>query len=92
MLEGVELIRELMRQARGRVIIMPGGANERTVRRVVAQTGATELHFAAPKLVDSLMLFRNERVFMGGEMRPPEYLRAVTDPERVREMRRLGGH
>ncbi|MCW5879851.1 MAG: copper homeostasis protein CutC [Anaerolineae bacterium] len=91
-LEGAELIRELMRQARERVIIMPGGASERTIRRVVAQTGATELHFAAPKMIDSLMVYRNERVFMGGEMRPPEYLRATTDPERVRTLRQLGGH
>lgn len=91
-LEGAELIRELTRQARDRVIIMAGGASESTIRRVVAHTGVTELHLVAPKSVDSAMRFRNLRVFMGGELRPPEYSRAVTDPERLRHLRSLGGH
>jgi hypothetical protein len=33
------------------------------------------------------MRFRNQRVFMGGELRPPEYSRLTTDPERIRQLR-----
>jgi hypothetical protein len=32
------------------------------------------------------MRFRNDRVFMGGTLRPPEYSRTVTDPEEVRKV------
>lgn len=87
LIEGAELIRVLMDQARDRVIIMPGGATERTIRKVVAQTGARELHLVAPMSLDSEMRFRNPRVFMGGELRPPEYARTVTDPARLRDLR-----
>jgi hypothetical protein len=33
------------------------------------------------------MTYRNPRVFMGGELRPAEYERQVTDPARIRRLR-----
>jgi hypothetical protein len=33
------------------------------------------------------MVYRNPRVFMGGELRPPEYSRFVTDSGLIRRLR-----
>ncbi len=72
--EGIELIAELVKQAQGRIIIMPGGGiTERNVARIIAHSGATELHAAVPMHVESRMQYRHTHVFMGGSLRPPEY-------------------
>jgi copper homeostasis protein len=84
-LEGSALIAALVRQAAGRIVVMPGGGlTERTVARVVAETGARELHFAALGETASPMAFRNERAYMGGALRPPEYGRLVTEEPMIR--------
>lgn len=42
---GIPLLRELVGQAAGRIIIMPGaGVNERNVASILSATGATEIH------------------------------------------------
>ena len=56
---------------------------------VVDGTGALEVHVTGTKTVDSGMTHQSDRVFMGGQLRPPEYSRSVTDEERVRELVRL---
>jgi copper homeostasis protein len=77
--EGANLIAELVKVARDRVIVMPGGGiTARNASRVAAMTGARELHFAARAPVASPMRFRRPDVFMGGELRPPEYERLET--------------
>ncbi len=49
-LEGAELISDLISQADGRIIIMPGaGINESTIREVMKQTGAKEFHASLKK-------------------------------------------
>jgi copper homeostasis protein len=84
-LEGSALIAELVKQAAGRIIVMPGsGLTERTIGRVVAETGAHELHFAALGEIASPMTHRNDRAYMGGAMRPPEYSRLVTEEPTIR--------
>jgi copper homeostasis protein len=87
-IEGLDLIAELVRLADGRVIIMPGGGTERNINKVVAQSGVRELHVIGTTSVESPMRFRNQRVFMGGELRPPEYTRITTDPEKISALRR----
>jgi copper homeostasis protein len=86
-IEGLDLIAELVRIAGDRVIIMPGGGTERNVKKVVARSGVREVHVTGTTSVESPMRFRNPRVFMGGELRPPEYTRTTTDPDRIRELR-----
>jgi copper homeostasis protein len=87
-LEGVDLIRELAQQARGRIVVMPGGGiTERNISKIVAATGATEIHASGRVTVEGPMLYRNTRAFMGGALRPPEFTRAVTDTTRIRAMR-----
>ncbi len=83
--EGLETIAECVRHASGRIKIMAcGNLNERNIQKVVAATGVSEVHFTAFTDVSSDMRYRNDRVFMGGTLRPPEYSRAVTASERVR--------
>src|SRR5689334_22314281 len=87
-IEGLDLIAELVQLAGDRVIIMPGGGTERNIRKVVAHSGVREVHVIGPASVESPMRFRNPRVFMGGELRPPEYTRFTTDPEQISRLRR----
>ncbi len=68
---------------------MPGGGvNERNIQRVVARSGAREVHVTGRVSVESEMCYRNERVLMGGALRPPEYLRSVADAEKISRLRR----
>jgi copper homeostasis protein len=87
-LEGLDVIAELVRRAGKRIIIMPGGGiTERNIRKILEVSGAQEVHFVASKSVESRMRYRNPDCFMGGELRPPEFSLSVTDPERVRAFR-----
>jgi copper homeostasis protein len=87
-IEGLDLIAELVQLAGDRVIIMPGGGTERNIGKVVARSGVREVHVTGTTTVESAMHFRNQRVFMGGELRPPEYTRLTTDPDRISALRR----
>jgi copper homeostasis protein len=72
--EGLDLIAELVVRARGRILVMPGGGiTDRNIGRILARVPVTELHFAGGEPIESRMRFRNPRVFMGGTLRPPEY-------------------
>ena len=86
-LEGAPLIRRLIELAAGRLIVMPGGGiTARNVARVVAESGAGEIHFAALSETASDMAHRNPHVFMGGELRPAEYTRLVTTKAGIRSI------
>lgn len=82
--DGVDLLRELVRRAANRLIVMPGGGiHERNIERLLSETGAREIHVIGGRIAESGMTFRNPRCFMGGELRPPEFSMSVTDAERV---------
>lgn len=86
-LEGLDLIADLVRKAGERIIIMPGGGiTERNIKKIVEESGAKEIHFVAPANAESRMHYRNPNAFMGGELRPPEFSLTVTDPHRVRQI------
>jgi copper homeostasis protein len=73
-LEGLPLIVEFMKRAGDRIVIMPGGGiTARNIERIVGAARPSEIHFAALEPVESAMRFRRAHVFMGGELRPPEY-------------------
>jgi copper homeostasis protein len=85
--EGLDLIADLVQTAGDRIIIMPGGGiHERNIQKIVEQSGAKEVHAAAPISIASAMEYRHDRCFMGGELRPPEFALEVTDPTRIRTM------
>jgi copper homeostasis protein len=82
--EGLDLIAELVRRAAGRIVVMPGGGiTDRNVARVVNRAGVEEVHFAVLEPREGRMVYRNPRVFMGGTLRPPEYALDVTQPHSV---------
>jgi copper homeostasis protein len=65
-----------MKRAGDRIVITPGGGiTARNVERIVAAAQPPEIHFAALEPTASGMRFRRTHVFMGGELRPPEYHR-----------------
>jgi copper homeostasis protein len=83
-LEGLPLIAELIERADDRIIVMPGGGiTPRNVARIVAVAKPKEIHFAALETAPGGMKFRREHVFMGGELRPPEYDRLVTSSHAI---------
>ena len=78
-LEGLPLIAALVREAKDRVIIMPGGGvTERNVGRIVEGSNCAEVHYAALQTVETSVTFCREHVSMGGELRLPEYQRIRT--------------
>ncbi len=86
-IEGLDLIAELHRQAAGRILVMPGGGiTPRNIGRIVQATGVTEVHLSARSTVESGMRYRNSRVFMGGTLRPPEFSWKSTDEAAVRSI------
>jgi copper homeostasis protein len=90
-LEGLPLIVELMKRAGDRMVIMPGGGiTARNVERIVAAARPREIHFAALEPVESAMRFRRTHVFMGGELRPPEYDRLETSQALIRSVTAKG--
>ncbi len=78
--QGIPLLKSLVEQADGRIIIMPGcGINAGNIRRIADETGAEEFHFSGRSIVESGMVFRNPSVSMGGTVRIDEYKTEVTD-------------
>lgn len=84
-LEGLPMIVDLIRHAGDRIVIMPGGGiTHRNVERIIAAAHPREIHFAALETVASGMRFRRSHVYMGGELRPPEYDRPHTSAATAR--------
>ncbi len=82
--EGSKLIGQLIQQADGRIGILPGGGiTPQNVRQLVEQTAANEFHATAFKRLDSPMVHRNDKVYMGIPGLP-EYEREITDAETVK--------
>jgi len=78
--DGAPLLAQLVEAAGERIIIMGcGGLTDANIGGVKAQTGLSEMHFAALKDVPSGMLYRNPNVGMGGTDLDREYRNTLTD-------------
>ncbi|MDZ4718230.1 MAG: copper homeostasis protein CutC [Roseiflexaceae bacterium] len=86
-IEGLDLISELVQRAGDRIGIMPGCGTERNMKKAVVLSGAHEFHVTGFGTVESPMRYRNPRIYMGGALYPPEYARQVTDAAKIRELR-----
>jgi copper homeostasis protein len=86
--EGLPLIAELVKQARDRIIVMPGGGGiaADNIAIVARRSGAREIHLGATTRIDSGMVYRNPRVSMGSPYTPSEYSRLITDAGQIRKM------
>jgi copper homeostasis protein len=86
-LEGLPLLTKLFELAGDGIVVMPGGGiTSRNIGRIVDVLTPKEIHFAALQSVLSPMRFRRPQVFMGGELRPPEYDRLDTSLDSVRAL------
>jgi len=64
--EGIPLLRQLVKQTAGRLVIMAGcGVNATNALRILRETGVSELHASATAPVASRMAFRRTDVAMG---------------------------
>lgn len=85
--KGISLLKELNKQASGRIILLAGsGVNAANIAKIAAETGIKEFHFSARANFSSGMNFRNSVVSMGGTVRINEYELPFTTPEKVREI------
>jgi len=85
-LQGQKTISQLIRQAMGRIIVMPGsGIKPENARSLVDQTGAKEIHVGLRSATPSPMLHRNPRISMGS-LEGHEYQRLVVLKEQVRRL------
>lgn len=85
-LQGQATIAQLVKQARGRVIVMPGsGIKPEYARSLVEQTGAREIHVGLRSSFPSPMVHRNPRVSMG-TIPGREYTRFQVLEESVRSL------
>lgn len=83
---GIPLLRELVAQAAGRIVIMPGcGVTPDNAGRILVETGATEIHASARAAWPSQMKFRHPGVSMG-KPGADEYATKETDVYTVRRI------
>jgi copper homeostasis protein len=79
--DGAETLKELVDQADGRIIIMPGsGLRSTNLAEIAQQTGATEFHSSARKQIASAMSYQSPR--MGEQL-----MQVILDEEEVRQMK-----
>lgn len=82
--QGIPLIAELVKQAAGRIIIMPGsGVREHNIEQIEKETGAIEFHSSARSVIESGMTFRLTRVPMGSVAVTSEFETTQTDAAKV---------
>lgn len=84
-MQGVKTITALVRQAAGRIIVMPGsGVSAGNIAELKHLTGANEFHMSGRIAQESAMSFRNPRIALGATAPTPEYGQQVTSTQRVR--------
>lgn len=82
---GLPTIAALVRQAAGRIAILPGGGvKPELIPEIVASTNVAEIHLTARATVESPMLHRRLDIRMGAESVPGEYERRFASEEVIR--------
>lgn len=67
--EGAALLKDLIKQANGRIIIMPGaGVKSSNIKALIDNTGANEFHTSARKMIQNPLDFSNSKVTDIGNM------------------------
>lgn len=85
--EGIEVLKETVEAAKGRIVIMGCGALDASnIATVLDATHVDEVHFAALVWEKSPMQFRNPTVGMGGTELDREYSNQVTSEPLVRQV------
>ncbi len=91
-LEGLDLLVDLVRQASDRILVVPGGGiTEKNLPRILRECSPKEFHVSASGTRDSRMEFRNSRIPMGRTLAASEYAVPVADAARVQRFRSITG-
>jgi len=86
---GAPLIRRLIAESNGKIILMPGhGIKEQNLEQVIRETGAKEFHLYLTKNVKSNMQFIREGVKMG-KPEQSEYDSIIVDEERIKTAKQI---
>ncbi len=82
--EGAELIAQMVEQAKDRIIIMPGaGITNRNIQKIRKITQANEFHSSGRSQANSKMQYQKNGVFMGGDLRMPEFTNSFVDTNKI---------
>jgi len=88
--DGIDLLRELVRQGGDRIIIMAGsGIDESNVALIVSSSRVREIHMTGRKMADSEMTFRRPGINLGSIPGIPEFARRVANPDRIRNVKAI---
>ena len=84
--QGISLLKQLIKRANERIVIMPGsGVNAQNIAKIAQETGATQLHLSARQSIESQMIYRNPNLKMGGtNVVINEYEQNITSAEKVK--------
>jgi copper homeostasis protein len=90
--EGIPEIRRYVELSAGRIEILPGGGiDRRTLRRVVSQTGADQIHLYLGEPGEDRSVTRNPRIYFGAHLPSSELEVRRVETDGVRRVRRLLG-
>ncbi|XP_025097059.1 copper homeostasis protein cutC homolog [Pomacea canaliculata] len=85
-LDGAAMIDKMITEARGNIIVVPGGGiNEDNLERIL-QIGAKEFHCSARIFQESNMLQQKSGITLGGSLSPPEYGHRIASLMKVNNM------
>lgn len=80
--EGIDTLKEMVTFTQGKLSIMPGaGVSPDNAKRIIEQTGVTEIHLSGKTVRNSLMSYRNEKATMGSG--DSDFAITVTNPETI---------
>ncbi len=89
-IKGMDLIGEIVRQAKGRIAIMAGsGIDETNVAEIVSRSKVNEIHFSALGFRDSAMTYKNEQIKGMGSSEGLEFKQRTVDAQLIKRMRQL---
>jgi copper homeostasis protein len=83
-MEGIENIKTLLKQANGRIEIMAGSGVNADNAQMLIHTGVDALHLTGKASRDSEMVYRKEGIAMGGLSEVLEYEIIYSDAEKIR--------
>lgn len=85
---GIEVLKELVKRAAGRISIMPGsGIHENNAAKIVNETGVKEIHFSASSSNPSSDKNYNPSITFTSAL-PEDYLQQrTTDPDKIKRTR-----
>lgn len=91
-MEGLDLLEDLIAKAGERTIIMPGcGISERNFEKIKGRLNAKEYHVFLPCEEQSKMSFHPGHIYMGGLLRQSEFMVSHTSGVRVSNIMGMAG-